>query len=163
MFNNFKKSQPKVTQPKQRKTQVRDKPAGIADGNVTTKKVVAMTPQTSVMIAMMAAQPLSSLIRLLREENIKRVSFVSVLQKMKEDGADPTKIRVLEKFIENYCGKKRGRQAPMVGDDREYKAQQVKSGSKFIRLPVDSLEDVKKGEKLKVHFRKGQITVTKKK
>jgi hypothetical protein len=53
----------------------------------------------------------------------------------------------------------RGRSAPEVGDTRTYKAQVVKDGEAFLRLPLSTLGALK-GENITVAFADGQIVVT---
>jgi len=53
----------------------------------------------------------------------------------------------------------RGRSAPEVGDTRTYKAQVVKDGAPFLRLPLDTLKAMK-GENITVAFENGKIVVT---
>lgn len=54
-----------------------------------------------------------------------------------------------------------GRPAPKVGDLKVYKAQQIKDGGLFLRLPVDTLAEAK-GISLEVRFEKDRIEVRKK-
>ena len=53
----------------------------------------------------------------------------------------------------------RGRSAPQNGDVRTYKAQVVKDGGPFLRLPLDTLNAMK-GENMTVAFEHGKIIVT---
>mgnify|MGYP005656841609 CR=1 FL=1 len=53
----------------------------------------------------------------------------------------------------------RGRSAPQNGETRTYKAQVVKDGSPFLRLPLDTLKAMK-GEDITVAFENGKIVVT---
>lgn len=53
----------------------------------------------------------------------------------------------------------RGRSAPQNGETRTYKAQVVKGGSPFLRLPLDTLK-ADKGEDITVAFENGKIVVT---
>lgn len=52
----------------------------------------------------------------------------------------------------------RGRASPVKGQNRRYRAQQVKRGDPFIRLPVASL-DVWKGRLVDVQFEEDRIVV----
>lgn len=52
----------------------------------------------------------------------------------------------------------RGRSAPTVGTSRAYKAQQIKDGGPFLRLPLDTL-GAEKGQSIGVHFEEGRIVV----
>ena len=79
---------------------------------------------------------------------------VSKLQQSSEDTSD------LEKWVTQTLGPSgRGRAAPRVGETRSYKAQQIKAGSPFLRLPLDSL-GATKGQDVQVEFKDGQIVVT---
>lgn len=53
----------------------------------------------------------------------------------------------------------RGRAAPTVGSSRSYKAQQIKDGGPFLRLPLDTL-GAQKGQGVDVNFEDGRIVVT---
>lgn len=53
----------------------------------------------------------------------------------------------------------RGRSAPEVGDTRTYKAQTVKDGEAFLRLPLSTLNAMK-GENITVAFEDGKIVVS---
>ncbi len=52
----------------------------------------------------------------------------------------------------------RGRSAPQNGDTRTYKAQVVKDGAPFLRLPLDTLKAMK-GENITVAFEHNKIVV----
>ena len=57
--------------------------------------------------------------------------------------------------------KRLGRPAPKVGEQKLYKAQQIKDGGLFLRLPVETLVDAK-GMALEVRFEADRIEVRKK-
>lgn len=54
-------------------------------------------------------------------------------------------------------GRGRGRALPIPGEVREYRVQQLKDGQLFIRLPVEPLEGMCKGAKIRVAFAKHEI------
>jgi hypothetical protein len=67
--------------------------------------------------------------------------------------------QVLVDFVEaRFPSGERGRKSPEAGDNRRYKAQQIKDGALFIRLPVDTLVD-EKGGVVEVFFKDGSIIV----
>lgn len=67
--------------------------------------------------------------------------------------------QVLVDFVEaRFPAGERGRKSPESGDSRAYKAQQIKDGALFIRLPVDTLVD-EKGGLVSVVFEDGKIVV----
>ena len=53
----------------------------------------------------------------------------------------------------------RGRSTPKVGETRSYKAQQIKQGSPFLRLPLNSL-GIRKGKVVRVKFEDDKIVVS---
>lgn len=64
-------------------------------------------------------------------------------------------------FVRTHIGiGKRGRAAPLVGSDREYRAQRLASGGTFLRLPLEAL-GVTKGGVVKVRFDGDKITIEK--
>ena len=54
----------------------------------------------------------------------------------------------------------RGRAMPGVGEERLYKAQQIKTGGAFLRLPLAPL-GVKKGGDVRVRFENDRIVISK--
>ena len=54
----------------------------------------------------------------------------------------------------------RGRPSVAVGSRREYSVQQVGDGDLFIRLPLGTLNGVKKGSRVNVAFLDGEIIVS---
>jgi len=74
----------------------------------------------------------------------------------------PEKADMLRMFVENsYPSTVRGRLPPTAGEERDYKAQQVKTGAPFLRLPLDLL-GIKKGQVATVSFNEDKIEVWKK-
>jgi hypothetical protein len=67
----------------------------------------------------------------------------------------------LEGYVhERFGSRARGRPTAGIGDDRRYKAQQVKELGTYLRLPLTSLS-VKKGGVVRVRFEADQILVMK--
>ncbi|MCA9507083.1 MAG: hypothetical protein KC505_01515 [Myxococcales bacterium] len=67
----------------------------------------------------------------------------------------------LEKwFHENFGPGTRGRAAPQAGQERIYRAQQIKTSGTFLRLPLAALS-IGKGEVVTVKFEKDKIVVKK--
>ena len=67
--------------------------------------------------------------------------------------------------LETYVGEKfgsggRGRSMPNIGEERKYRAQQIKTGGAFLRLPLTPL-GVKKGGSVRVRFESDRIVVVK--
>jgi len=67
----------------------------------------------------------------------------------------------LEKWIHDNLGiGVRGRAAPQPGQERVYRAQQIKTSGPFLRLPLGALE-IGKGETVTVCFEDDRIVVKK--
>ncbi len=70
-------------------------------------------------------------------------------------------VESLEKwFQENFGAGARGRAAPQAGQERVYRAQQIKTSGTFLRLPLTALS-IGKGEVVTVRFEKDRIVVKK--
>lgn len=70
-------------------------------------------------------------------------------------------VEALEKwFQENFGAGARGRAAPQAGQERVYRAQQIKTSGTFLRLPLSALS-IGKGEVVTVRFEKDRIVVKK--
>lgn len=70
-------------------------------------------------------------------------------------------VTTLERWIQDNLGiGVRGRAAPQAGQERIYRAQQIKTSGPFLRLPLGALE-VNKGESVTVRFEKDRIVVKK--
>ena len=80
------------------------------------------------------------------------------LHELEQQGrhVDALKVYVGEKFGAGG----RGRSMPGVGEERKYKAQQIKTGGAFLRLPLTPLA-VKKGGSVRVRFESDRIVVSK--
>lgn len=63
-------------------------------------------------------------------------------------------------FSENFGAGIRGRAAPQAGQERVYRAQQIKTTGTFLRLPLSALA-IGKGETVSVKFEKDRIVVKK--
>lgn len=70
-------------------------------------------------------------------------------------------VDALEAFIaEKFGSSGRGRSVPSPGEERRYRAQQIKTGGAFLRLPLNVL-GVPKGGNVRVRFDRDRIVVTK--
>lgn len=101
---------------------------------------------------------------------------VSSVEKLYEDGKASTatirralthlktgdrEVASLEKWIQDNLGiGVRGRAAPQAGQERVYRAQQIKTSGPFLRLPLSALS-INKGEVVSVKFEKDRIIVKK--
>jgi hypothetical protein len=80
------------------------------------------------------------------------------LRELKQQGRG---VDALEAHVsERYGSGGRGRSMPGVGEERKYKAQQIKTGGAFLRLPLTPL-GVKKGGNVRVRFEADRVVVTK--
>ena len=73
-------------------------------------------------------------------------------------GKDPQDLAQWAKI--QFRTKPKGRPMPKIGEKKLYKAQQIKEGGLFLRLPVETLIDTK-GEELEVRFGQDLIEVRK--
>lgn len=79
------------------------------------------------------------------------------LRKLRDSGHTAEE---LEKWVLiRLGGTGRGRAAPVPGEKRNYKAQQIKTGGPFLRLPLDVL-GIKKGQTVLAQFRDDCIVIT---
>lgn len=70
-------------------------------------------------------------------------------------------VTTLERWIQENLGVGvRGRAAPQAGQERIYRAQQIKTSGPFLRLPLTALR-ISKGEVVSVRFEKDHIVVQK--
>lgn len=80
------------------------------------------------------------------------------LRDLKEQGRA---VDALEAYIaDKYGSSGRGRSVPTPGEERRYKAQQIKQGGAFLRLPLNVL-GVGKGQNVRVRFERDRIVVSK--
>lgn len=63
-------------------------------------------------------------------------------------------------FHENFGPGSRGRAAPQAGQERIYRAQQIKTSGTFLRLPLAALA-IAKGDVVTVKFERDRIVVKK--
>lgn len=61
--------------------------------------------------------------------------------------------------VSRYGSTGRGRSVPQRGEQRTYRAQQIKNGSPFLRLPLNTLE-IPKGKAVRVSFESSQIVIS---
>lgn len=61
--------------------------------------------------------------------------------------------------LQRYGSTGRGRAIPQSGEQRTYRAQQIKDGSPFLRLPLNTLS-VPKGKAVQVRFEPNQIVIS---
>ncbi len=61
-------------------------------------------------------------------------------------------------FGENFGAGARGRAAPQIGQERVYRAQQVRTSGTFLRLPLAALA-ISKGDVVTVRFERDRIVV----
>ncbi len=95
--------------------------------------------------------------RLIKGRKSPAAVLKRALRELKAQGSDT---RELESFIaEKFGSTGRGRSVPQVGEERRYRAQQIKSGAPFLRLPLNTL-GIKKGKQVRVRFEADRIVVT---
>ena len=100
---------------------------------------------------------ISAVDSLLAEGRASRTTVRRALTTLKSAGRE---VKELEDWVIRHIGAPgRGRSAPIVGECRAYKAQQVKNGGPFLRLPLDVL-GVQKGSVVTVTFDNGKIVVS---
>ena len=92
------------------------------------------------------------------------VSKPTLRRTLSELAASGRNVEPLQRWVDEHLGVGapgggRGRSPAGAGDTRSYKAQQVKSGGPFLRLPLDVL-GVKKGGALHVRFERDSIVIT---
>lgn len=92
----------------------------------------------------------------------KRLASVNTIRRalhqLKTNGSP---VETLEHwFHENFGSGIRGRAAPQAGQERIYRAQQIKTTGTFLRLPLSALS-IGKGEVVSVKFEKDRIVVKK--
>lgn len=100
----------------------------------------------------------SSIEKLHNEKKASTATIRRALNNLRHGGREVT---LLEKWIQDNLGVGvRGRAAPQAGQERVYRAQQIKSSGPFLRLPLSALS-VNKGETVSVRFEKDRIVVKK--
>ena len=100
----------------------------------------------------------SAVEKLVTNGNASKSTVRRALKKLQESGRD---VSSLERWVAEHIGPiGRGRAAPVPGETRSYKVQQIKNSGPFLRLPLDALS-VKKGSVIRVNFETDRIVVTK--
>jgi len=95
--------------------------------------------------------------RLWATGNVSKATLRRALKKLHDAGEN---VAELERWVSDSIGPiGRGRAAPQSGETRSYKAQQIKDGGPFLRLPLDSL-GIQKGRVLRVTFEDDRIVVS---
>ncbi len=101
---------------------------------------------------------INSIAKLHQEGKASGITIRRALTNLKETGRE---VAGLEAWIrENLGNGVRGRTAPSAGQERIYRAQQIKTSGPFLRLPLAALK-IDKGEVVSVSFQKDQIIVKK--
>jgi hypothetical protein len=91
-----------------------------------------------------------------RSRSRARESLWKAIEDLKARGKDA---RDLERLAnDEFASKARGRIKPSVGETRVYRAQQLKAGAVFLRLPLVPI-GIKKGGTAKVRFDSDRITI----
>tara|TARA_Y100001934_G_C11593909_1_gene424567 strand:+ start:98 stop:472 length:375 start_codon:yes stop_codon:yes gene_type:complete len=97
--------------------------------------------------------------KLHEREQLSREVVQKAVKILKSLGKDTESLAQWAKL--QFRVKRLGRPAPKVGEHKLYKAQQIKDGGLFLRLPVETLVDAK-GMALEVRFEADRIEVRKK-
>lgn len=101
---------------------------------------------------------INSIAKLHKEGQASNITIRRAFSNLKEGGRE---VATLEKWIRENLGTGiRGRTAPSAGQERIYRAQQIKTSGPFLRLPLGALK-IDKGEVVSVIFQKDQIIVKK--
>lgn len=89
--------------------------------------------------------------------DVSKATVRRALRELKASGRDTAS---LERWVvERFGSTGRGRAAPITGETRSYKAQQINTGGPFLRLPLDVL-GVEKGGAVRVTFTEDHIVVS---
>ena len=94
--------------------------------------------------------------KLLEEKKVAKATIKRAYQKFVKAGKEQKPFA--DWILENIGALGRGRASPRAGERRRYKAQQIRTGDPFLRLPLSSLE-IYKGRVLDVHFEEDRIVV----
>jgi hypothetical protein len=126
---------------------------GSGSGESRSKKVISFK---DVEIAFLL-DGINGVERLIKGRKNPGAVVKRALRDLKTQGTD---VRALEEFVaERFGSTGRGRSVPQVGEERRYKAQQIKNGAPFLRLPLNTL-GIKKGRPVRVRFEDGRIVVS---
>lgn len=85
-------------------------------------------------------------------------SIRKALSQLKTNGSEVAQLESW--FSENFGLGARGRSAPSAGQERVYRAQQIKTSGTFLRLPLTALK-IGKGEVVSVSFERDHIVIKK--
>ena len=96
--------------------------------------------------------------RRVAKENVQKATVMRAVKELKE--THPDQLPMFEAWAKERFP--RGKKAPVAGESRNYKAQKVKDGNPFLRLPLDVL-GIGKGDIATVAFDGDVIKVTRKK
>ena len=100
-----------------------------------------------------------SITKLYQEGKASKIAIQKAFGGLKEMGKE---IASLEQWVlETFQTKARGRAVPAPGSERIYKAQKIRTGGPFLRLPLDVLH-IEKTQLISVIFEKNKIIVKKK-
>jgi len=146
---------PKKAAPKKMGTK---KEAGAKKTKATASKA-APTNYLHLMIDYLA-DGISSVEKRVQKEDIK----ASVVRRAAEElrKSHPEKSDIFLAWVEKHFPDStiRGKEPPRTGETRDYKAQQVKGGTPFLRLNLSVL-GIKKGEGVRVEFDNDKYVVYK--
>ncbi len=127
-----------------------------SDG-VTTKSVRRAVSYKDLQITYLT-DGVSAIDKLLKEGRTSKAAVRRALEAFEDQGA---RAAALADFVQTHIGQgRRGRSAPLVGQERVYKAQKLGVGATFLRLPLEAL-GVGKGGVVKVRFERDRIVIAK--
>jgi len=121
------------------------------------KKRAAQVSYKDVMIAYLA-DGVDAVDRLLTQTPTASAAIRKALKALRDQGVAAATLEALIKA--RISDGKRGRQSPIVGDERTYRAQQLAKAGAFINLPVTPLGIAKRGLVV-VRFEQDRIVVSK--
>lgn len=125
------------------------------------KKTAAAAKSPRFNAEVVALNYLINGIECLSNYNLSRLGWKKVLAFVEEKGSE-AKFKALAAYVTNLgftYDATRGRTPPTEGETRTYKAQVIKDGSPFIRLPV-SLFDIDAGAEVVASFSSKGISVS---
>lgn len=97
---------------------------------------------------------------MVEEKRVSKKHVKMALKALQTSGRDVTS---LEKWVRENVGPiGSGRGSPLRGESRNYRAQQVRNGLPYVRVPVDTLE-VRKGQLVTIRFDDDRIVIEKRK
>jgi hypothetical protein len=102
---------------------------------------------------------LSPIIKLHEEKKVSTTTIIRAVTALKSVGKTRSS---LENWVsENLRVGSRGRTVPKIGQERNYRAQQINESDPFLRLPLSALRALK-GDVFSVSFEKDRIIVKRK-